>query len=376
MFTVARSISAVLVLGGAALVAAQDVTVPGAPTETYPSTAHASKTFAFADLPYKIDTDTHLIRGPQHGYNICNGTTENQESLCQTSHFNSLDDFCLWGPPDYGRTVGDIEGIMVAYCTKPGHGTRLIPEGALTGVQWITTPDYVQAVGFIDQTMINIVEGDWGGEMDPHGADLRGNPMGGIVFSDAWTGAPTQVIEWHLFIGGNRFCYKACDPRGQNDDRFCEHILDRIGCDFNIPNAAQDEVFESCLGDNQDFPGIYTENGVEMTYQQPEGSIPPLPYVARTPASSSCTQFESAALYTGLPQASDVPGVTRTGSGVSATITPSGSGGRPVSANPSRTNSGSGPNASGGAAGSGAFANAVSGFSVLGALLFSALFLA
>jgi len=34
------------------------------------------------------------------------------------------------------------------------------------------TPDYVQVVGFIDQTKINMLKGDYGGEMDPHGADL------------------------------------------------------------------------------------------------------------------------------------------------------------------------------------------------------------
>ena len=49
---------------------------------------------------------------------------------------------------------------------------RVIPQGALTGLQWIQTPDYVQAIGFLDQTLVNIAEGDWGGEMDPHGADL------------------------------------------------------------------------------------------------------------------------------------------------------------------------------------------------------------
>lgn len=81
-------------------------------------------------------------------------------------------DFCLWAPPEYGREVGDIEGSMIAWCTKPGHGTRLIPEGALTGVQFMKTPDYVQVVGFIDQTKIDILQGDFGGEMDPHGADL------------------------------------------------------------------------------------------------------------------------------------------------------------------------------------------------------------
>lgn len=96
-------------------------------------------------------------------------------SLIHSRHMLSphlLSDFCLWGPPEYGRQVGDIEGIMVAYCTKPIHGTRLIPAGALQGVQFMRTPDYVQAVGFIDQTAINILRNDSGGEMDPHGADL------------------------------------------------------------------------------------------------------------------------------------------------------------------------------------------------------------
>lgn len=81
-------------------------------------------------------------------------------------------DFCLWAPIDPDSEVGDVEGAMVAWCTKPGHGTRLIPANALQGVQFTRTPDYIQVVGFIDQTKINIMEGDWGGEMDPHGADL------------------------------------------------------------------------------------------------------------------------------------------------------------------------------------------------------------
>lgn len=86
---------------------------------------------------------------------------------------------------------------MVAWCTKPGRGTRLIPDGALTGVQFVRAPDYVQVVGFVNQEMINIAAGDYGGEMDPHGADLRGNPMGGIIFSQQFGGQWTQVIEWH-----------------------------------------------------------------------------------------------------------------------------------------------------------------------------------
>ena len=61
---------------------------------------------------------------------------------------------------------------MIAWCTKPGRGTRLIPAGALQGVQFIKTPAYVQVVGFIDQAQINMNSSDFGGEMDPHGADL------------------------------------------------------------------------------------------------------------------------------------------------------------------------------------------------------------
>lgn len=83
-------------------------------------------------------------------------------------------------------------------------GTRLIPEGALKGVQFTRAPSYVQVVGFIDQTLINIQADDYGGEMDPHGADRRGNPLGGIMFSQAFGrgngSAWTQVVQWHNFM--------------------------------------------------------------------------------------------------------------------------------------------------------------------------------
>ena len=68
--------------------------------------------------------------------------------------------------------ISDTEGEEVAWCTKPGRGTRIIPDGALQGVQFMRTPDYVQVVGFIDQTQINMAADDGGGELDPHGADL------------------------------------------------------------------------------------------------------------------------------------------------------------------------------------------------------------
>ncbi|GAA5963072.1 hypothetical protein JCM3765_001758 [Sporobolomyces pararoseus] len=274
----------------------------------------ASKRFDYNNLPYQADTSTG-VRGGQFGYNRCNATTENQESKCQTAIINSVDDFCLWAPPEPGEEVGNVEGEMVAWCTKEGHGTRIIPEGALTGVQFMRTPHYVQVVGQIDQAKINIATEDYGGEMDPHGADQRGNPLGGLIFSNAFgsnsstngtTGAGTayqQVIQWHNFMGGGVFCLKACDPSYELGYAMCEHIFDRIGCVYNSPAnyAAINGTFQSCQGDDQLYPGVYVEEGVTKTYTQPPeslGVISTIPYTPFTPSSSSCSTYQSSEIYT------------------------------------------------------------------------------
>jgi hypothetical protein len=44
-------------------------------------------------------------------------------------------------------------------------------------------------------TSLNIPKGDEGGELDPHGADGNGNPVGGLVFSSAF-GTLEQLHEW------------------------------------------------------------------------------------------------------------------------------------------------------------------------------------
>ncbi|KAG9005479.1 hypothetical protein FRB90_010382 [Tulasnella sp. 427] len=266
----------------------------------------ASLHFSYDSLPYQADPNNGE-RGTQFGYNRCNSTTAGPTSNCQTLIINSIDDFCLWGPPQANSSVADTEGEMVAYCTKPGHDTRVIAQGAVTGVQFMRTPDYIQVTGYINQVLIDMADGDGGGEMDPHGADQRGNPLGGLVFTNAWGNGYTQVIEWHNFIGANTFCLKACDPKGPNAARYCEHIYDRIGCSYNAPAAYVDGEFTSCLGDSQDFPGIYTgSDGVVSTFTQPPESLGPIstmPYTPRIPASSSCTTYTSSLLYTGQPTA-------------------------------------------------------------------------
>ncbi|KAF8643147.1 hypothetical protein AX16_009191 [Volvariella volvacea WC 439] len=345
--------------------------------ETFPATPLASKTFSYpSGIPYQVDTEPHLIRGGQYGYNICNSTTQNQDSRCQTALINNIEDFCIWGPPEPDSVVGDHEGVMVAWCTKPTSGARLIPEGTLQGLQWINAPDYVALLGYIDQRRINIPEGDWGGELDPHGADLRGNPLGSLVYTNTWSGDNStfdQVIEWHLFIGGNFFCFKACDPRGADDDRYCEHILDRIGCAYNVPNNAQNGTFEVCDGENQDFPGIYTVDGVEMTYSQPPESLGPIttmPYQPRVPATSNCVTYESESLFPELRTISAphiTPAPSETASGSSPTGSGSGNG-----SNPSRTNTAANSEDTN-TEGNGASSLAISGLSLLGVVFSVAL---
>jgi len=143
------------------------------------------------------------------------------------------------------------------------------------------------------------------------------------------------------FMGSNTFCFKACDPSNPNAAKFCEHIYDRIGCAYNAPSSAQNGTFESCLGDNQDFPGIYTDStGATLTYTQPPeslGPIPPLTWTARVPNSSSCVQHQSSELFSvlasvtasqtglaGAPSSSATATSSGTSAGGSGTTTRSG----------------------------------------------------
>lgn len=45
----------------------------------------ASKHFTWPDIPFQVTGNQGGVRGPQSGFNLCNSTTENQQSLCQVS---------------------------------------------------------------------------------------------------------------------------------------------------------------------------------------------------------------------------------------------------------------------------------------------------
>ncbi|GAB1518071.1 hypothetical protein RhiTH_001129 [Rhizoctonia solani] len=314
------ALSVVSIIGLAAVVTAQT-------TGVVPLT---DKKYTWPDVnaplqPYQVSPEP-VGRGPQFGFNICNSTTENQQSDCQTSFVNSIDDFCLWAPATPNSLIADTEAAEVAWCSKKGHGTRVIPGGALKGVQYLKTPDYVQITGFVDQSQINLQSDDAGGELDPHGADEQGNPLGGLIFSNAWSNGNnnsfTQVIEWTNFMGGNMFCLKICDPAGKNPAGYCEHIYDRIGCAYNAPAAYVNGTFEKCDSDSMELPGQYVSNGATVTYYQPPESLGPItsiPYTVAIPKSSNCVTYQSTDLYAAASTtaASSSPTATATGKAAS-----------------------------------------------------------
>lgn len=119
---------------------------------------------------------------------------------------------CLWGPNKYGVEVGAFERESMAYCSQGKWGTRLIPDGTIKSLHFVQTPDYVQVTGSADFTSIGMVQGDTGGELDPHGADDLENPIGGVVYTTAHPqhrGKPYQITEWTSFISWNQFCMRA-----------------------------------------------------------------------------------------------------------------------------------------------------------------------
>ncbi|TFK81207.1 hypothetical protein K466DRAFT_347035 [Polyporus arcularius HHB13444] len=270
----------------------------------------------------------------QSGTNQC-GTGSDQNSMCQNLYINGIDDFCLFAPPTPGAasTIGNTERIEVAWCLKPGYGTRLIPDGAITGAHFVQTPDYVQVTGVGDLTKLNIPNGtDGGGELDPHGADGNGNPIGGLVFSSAF-GDLQQIHEWTNFMAVDEFCIRACKD-GPKAPALCQHIYDVMGCAWNMPGNYDAGSFDACKGDTGEPMGVYGTS----TFRQGQPATPP---AHDAPKTSSCSPVSTVGSFAASTSAS-VTGTstsTSTSSGAAATGTQrtSGTGSSTGSASPSPT---------------------------------------
>lgn len=254
--------------------------------------AQYTATYDPNNLPQKTENG-------QVGTNQC-GEANSQTSLCQNVYVNGPDDFCLWGPQQTA-SIGNVEGEVVAYCTKPGRGTRLFPDGTILSAHFLETPDYIQITGTGVFTNIGVIP-DGGGELDPHGAEGTGNPIGGLVFSNVWTGgsgAGQQIHEWTNFMSESEYCIRVCKD-GPMAPTYCGHVYDINGCQWNIPGR-YDDGFERCQADNTLPMGLYPQpDGSTSTYS-PRASPVPTPHPAA--ASSNCQTFESTALFNGLPAA-------------------------------------------------------------------------
>ncbi|GJN92491.1 hypothetical protein Rhopal_005521-T1 [Rhodotorula paludigena] len=308
-----------------------------------------SRTYAYDQIPYKVDP-YQSERGPQSGYNQCNETTAGDDALCQTLVANDIKDFCLWGSASTGDqldVMGDIEAAVVAYCTLDEHGARVLKPGALTAVQVLKTEAYTQWTGIIDQTALHLTADDEGGELDPHGADLLGNPLGGLVYSTNLPGGDNstyvQAGDWNMFIGAGLWCLKLCDKDylDRTGTRFCENKYDRMGCTYNMPASYKENEYSVCDSELQDVVGVYTaDDGQVSTYSQPpEGTAPNPPYQPRIPSTSNCQTYASTDLWPASSTTSAPLGSSTSGGGSPAT---------PSSGNPQQDDSSSSDQQDGG----------------------------
>ncbi|KAF8919672.1 hypothetical protein CPB85DRAFT_1429752 [Mucidula mucida] len=188
------------------------------------------------------------------------GTTVNQTSYARLISLNSIDDWCIFAPPEAGVTIGESEAYEVAWCTKARNNARVIPDGTITGASFIKTDFYVQLMAYGDFTKINLQAGDYGGELDPHGASGDGNPVGGNVTTNVVTGEDLHFEEWMSFISYSQVCFRICTNANGTWDAatMCEHKLDEMGCNFVMPgNYDFNGTYESCEAEVAYPPGVY-----------------------------------------------------------------------------------------------------------------------
>jgi len=266
------------------------------------------------------------------------GTAINQTSMARLVSANSIDDFCLFAPPAPGN-IGDTESFEVAWCTQPRNNARVIPDGTITGVSFLKTDFYIQLMGTGDLTKLNILPGDQGGELDPHGATGEGNPVGGNVTTNIGSQTDISYTEWMMYVSATQFCFRICInanatyPAGD----MCWHELDEMGCEFVMPGIYNGPgIFETCEAEVAYPPGWYpiaTVSGstqFSKFSQRYTGTYSNVPYTIgdtvtpsapySTPRSYSCSTTST--ISNGIPLASlGVSGGSLRASGISTSRT-------------------------------------------------------
>ena len=125
-------------------------------------------------------------------------------------------------------------------------------------------------MGWGDMTKIGMQDGDYGGELDPHGATGDGNPIGGNVTSNI-SGKDVDYAEWMEFISYTQFCIRVCTAGNETypPSVMCEHKLDEMGCEFIMPgDYEKHDVFQTCDADPAYPPGMFPDGGSYSSFQQ------------------------------------------------------------------------------------------------------------
>ncbi len=203
--------------------------------------------------------------------------------------------------------------------------------------------------------------------MDDFGADEQGNPLGALVYTNAFdmnadafdaalssnqlygnTSNEQQNIYWVYFIGDGIFCIKICNPSNPNAAKLCNNVYDEIGCSYNaVADYGQiNGTYTVCDSTDMTQPGQYVNSeGVTTTWFQPlNGPLGTVPYTPTQVASSNCHTYSSEQLFaaaatysafasSGAPAASATgAGGNTAGAGGFTTLPGSGSGAGPAGA--------------------------------------------
>ncbi|CAO1622674.1 unnamed protein product [Parajaminaea phylloscopi] len=222
------------------------------------------------------ETPDHLpdqvAPGKQSGSNQCRRRwgDSNPNANCQNLYLNGPDDFCLYSAKTK-TNIEDVEPDVVAFCSRKGYGTRLLPQGMITGLHFIKTPTYGQIALVGDFTKLNLNPKDDGTELDNAGPTGLGNPHGALVYTSLWTNGKKYERShyWHQFIGYDEASIRWCNPHSSKGYLYCPHIYDRMGSEWNDPARYEKGIFESCDGQEGEVPGFY--NGKQWKQgQKPE----------------------------------------------------------------------------------------------------------
>ncbi|KAJ7770959.1 hypothetical protein B0H14DRAFT_3894796 [Mycena olivaceomarginata] len=114
--------------------------------------------------------------------------------------------WALVAPPTGPSNIADTKTEEVAWCTLPRNNAQVIPDSVITGV-------------------------DAGGELNPHGAEGTGNPVGGNVTTTVADGTDLAIAEWMLYMSADQFCLRACNNANATYSAaaMCGHKLDVMG---------------------------------------------------------------------------------------------------------------------------------------------------